>query len=129
MARVRNLLEAARREYRRSHRAASPDEGLLLRRQAAEKAWGYVLEQVDRQLRVRARDDTAHDERREKLRVIEERSGTPLLATYYELQNELHGNCFYRGSCPRERVERLLAAAASFPGLVEEAVRRASRGR
>lgn len=122
-----DLLTHARLEFERSRRPGDPDAALLARRQAAEKAWGHVLQQLDSSLGVKAKDHTAHDERRERLRAVEDASGTPLMGAYVDLRDRLHGDCFYRGHCPGPEVERLLQTAEEFPRRVAEAIREAAR--
>lgn len=126
-AAMSDLLTHARLEFERSRQPGDPDAALLARRQAAEKAWGYVLQKLDRMLNVEVEDATAHGERRRKLRALQERTGVPLMASYLDLQDRLHGDCFYRGHCPAPEVEWLLQTAEEFPRLVEQALRRARR--
>lgn len=127
MESVADLLTHARLELARSKQRGDPEEALLARRQAAEKAWGHLLERIDTLLHVRAKDDTAHDERRERLQELESGSGVPLLAAYFDLQRVLHGDCFCRGRCPLGEVERAFQAAIGFPDRLEAALRRAGR--
>jgi hypothetical protein len=115
------LIALAWEEYRRSREPGDPDRQLALRRQAAEKAWVHVTENADRALGVRELGPSAHAARERRIRDL----GRPeLWLAYVEVREGLHGDCFYQGRCPPERVEELLRAAERLPALLDEAARR-----
>lgn len=122
-----SLLEHARVELARADRTPEPAEATLARRQAAEKAWGYVVEQVSRVMALSATGPVAHRVRKDALAVLDRQAGTSLLRDYGYLEYRLHGDCFYEGACPPADLERYVAMAAEFPGRIQDALRQARR--
>lgn len=124
---TRTLLDDARAELHRARTTAQKDDYILAQRQAAEKAWGYMVERTDAILGLRRTVDEeyVHQMRAEKLEELQLRLGEPLYQDYRELARELHGRCFYEGRVDLTKVEGLVEAAARFPERVREAQRRA----
>lgn len=118
------LLDHARREYDLSLRAGDREEARLLLRQVAEKTWGHVCEATNALLDIRATGPDAHRERRERLEALDRLAGTSLKARYEELQNELHGRCFYEGYCPPDIVHGGMRKAEALLRDIEDALRR-----
>lgn len=120
-----SLTRHARRELERSKQLADPAEAALAKRQAAEKAWGYVCEEVSRVTGITLTGPEAHKERKNVLGELDSAAGTSLLGDYEQLERRLHGDCEAR--CPLPEVERGVATAEQFPRRLAEALRRLRR--
>jgi hypothetical protein len=97
-----DLLDAAASESDRAKRATLP-EADLMRRQAAEKTWGFVATEVNRLLRSLGYDvevgPRSHEARKKWLHELDRALGTNLFGRHEEYA-ELHGSCFYEAKCP-----------------------------
>ena len=99
---VVDLLDVAASESDRARRVTLP-EADLMRRQAAEKTWGFVVTEVNRILRSMGYDvepgPRSHEARKKWLRELDLALGTNLSRRHEEYA-ELHGSCFYEAKCP-----------------------------
>lgn len=128
----RTLLDDARLELARAKAPETQKEDYLLtQRQAAEKAWGYLVEQVDTFFGFprASLGPSVHGLRQQRLMLLERQSGEPVHRTYKDLAEFLHGECFYLGHCDIERLERAIETAAGFPEWLKNAERVARRRR
>ena len=122
-----DLLEAAASETERARRVTSP-EADLMRRQAAEKTWGFVVSEVNRILRSMGYDvepgPRSHEARKKWLRELDRVLGTTLSRRHEEYA-ELHGTCFYEAKCPSpDVIDGMIMKARTFvedvrAGLIE----------
>lgn len=89
-----------------------------MRRQAAEKTWGYVVTEVNRILRSMGYDvepgPRSHEARRKWLRELDRALGMNLSGRHEEYA-ELHGACFYEAKCPSpDVIDGMIAQARRF---------------
>lgn len=118
-----DLIDAALDEARKARETRLP-EADLLRRQAAEKIWGFVASELSQQLRAHGfavdAGVEAHRDRRKWLHVLGERLGSDFVQRYDEFAR-LHGKCFYESNCPPpDELEMRATEARRF---VEEVIR------
>ena len=122
-----DLLDAAASETERARRVTIP-EADLMRRQAAEKTWGFVVSEVNRILRSMGYDvepgPRSHEARKKWLRELDRVLGTTLSRRHEEYA-ELHGTCFYEAKCPSpDVIDGMIMKARTFvedvrAGLIE----------
>lgn len=122
-----DLLVHARRELVQSKQVRDTGDAALGRRQAAEKGWGWVVEQTTTALGLTVTGPKAHFLRKEALAELDRRGGTSLLRDYEEFEWRLHGDCFYDGRCRSDDVERYLLRAEEFVRVLHETIRRLER--
>lgn len=125
-----DLLDAAAAEAARAKRATLP-EADLVRRQAAEKLWGYVATELNRLFREAGfpvePGPGAHEHRRQWLRELDRSLGRDF-ASRHEAFADLHGSCFYEARCPAPDVlEAMVAEARAFVDEVRAALREVRR--
>lgn len=112
-----DLLDAAAFETDRARRVTLP-EADLMRRQAAEKTWGFVATEVNRILRSVGYDvepgPRSHEARKKWLRELDRALGTNL-SVRHEAYAELHGSCFYEAKCPDpDVIDGMITQARTF---------------
>ena len=116
-----DFLDEAISEADRARRVPPPESDLA-RRQAAEKIWGYVASELNRELRAAGLQvepgSGGHDDRRRWLRELDRALGRNLTARH-DAYADLHGACFYDSRCPPPEVLKALAREARE--FVEEA--------
>lgn len=119
-----DLLSHARRELQRAKPSRDPVEATLARRQAAEKAWGYVCEQTTKVTGIDVTGPRAHFLRKNVLAQVDRAAGTSLLRDYEEFQNRLHGDVFYDGEWKYVDLDEYLQRVAAYPERLRSAMRR-----
>lgn len=121
------LLDAARRDLAAAKRARDPLEALLLRRAAAEKAWGYVEESITRATGVVAVGVNADEVRRLLEDHLGRTPGVRMKSSRTLLRWDLHEHIFESGDCPLRAVEEGLARAEEYARSLRRAVGRVRR--
>ena len=96
-------------------------------RDAAEKAWCATKRATDALILARTGTviEFSPDTTRELNALARtDRALRPMRGRYFRRQAELHGSCFYLGSCePEDEIERLIRETADY---IDEAVRLAA---
>lgn len=121
---VSDLLVHAQRELAKAKATSDPVEAILARRQAAEKAWGYVCEQTNEVTRIDVVGAETHFQRKRVLAEIDRAAGTVFLRDYEEFQNRLHGDVFYDGKWKNVDLDDYLRRVAEYPERLRAAIRR-----
>lgn len=116
----------ARRGLERARLTDDQAEAALARRQGAEKAWGYVVEQTHIVASVPVRGPSAHHLRKDILLALDRAAGTSLLRDCEEFEHRLHGACLHDGHMRQVDLDRSSARAAEFPERLRAALRRVS---
>jgi hypothetical protein len=124
---VSDLLVHARRELERARSTHDPVEAHLTQRQAAEKAWGYVVEETNRIAGITATGPGAHHLRREALAALDRRAGTSLLRDYIEFEYRLHGEGFYDGRGRLHDIAQYVELASAYPEKLRRALEQVRR--